>query len=87
MRFLPLLVPLALAPVAAAAEPSPQRQASLSVPARPAHPAESVSVEALTLDSDFSVFLRPDCPEALKRRALRKLWSLLPQAETGQATF
>lgn len=87
-RFLPLLVPLAFAPAGAAAEPSPQRQAWFSAPARATHPAEAVAIEALTRESDFSVFMRPDCPEPLKRRALRKLWSLLPSAtEIGPATF
>lgn len=35
-------------------------------------------IESLTFDSDFTVFLRQGVPEAIKRRALRKLWSSNP---------
>lgn len=35
-------------------------------------------IEDLSADSDFTPFLREGVPEALKRRALRKLWGLDP---------
>ena len=35
-------------------------------------------VESLTIESDFAAFLRKEVPEALKRAALRKAWSLDP---------
>src|SRR5688572_10858283 len=35
-------------------------------------------LEDLTAESDISVFLRKGVPEALKRAALRKMWSLDP---------
>jgi len=37
-------------------------------------PAELPSIESLTGDSDFSVFLREGVPDSLRRQALRKLW-------------
>jgi hypothetical protein len=62
---------------AAAAERS--QVAVLAQPdARP--PACAVDVEALTLESDFTMFMAKDCPEQLRRQALRRLWLLLPAA-------
>jgi hypothetical protein len=94
MRALFLAVPLALAfpGLNAAAEPL-LREARLAwpdavAPAGAGHPAEAVDIGALTLASDFTVFMRRDCPEPLRRSALRKLWSLLPQAsDTEPTTF
>ena len=88
-----LLAPLALtsAVPSVAAEP-PLREARLAwpdavAPAGAGHPAEAVDIGALTLASDFNVFMRRDCPEPLQQRS-RKLWSLLPQAsDTGPTTF
>jgi hypothetical protein len=94
MRTVLLLAPLVLASAvpSVAAEP-PLREARLAwpdavAPAGAGHPAEAVDIGALTLASDFTVFMRRDCPEPLRRSALRKLWSLLPQASgTGPTTF
>jgi hypothetical protein len=47
------------------------------------HPAEDILIETLDLDSDFRIFMEPGCPEPVRRRALRRLWSLLPPAEEG----
>ncbi len=35
-------------------------------------------IDSLTLESDFTLFLRRGVPEALRRKALRKLWRLDP---------
>lgn len=35
-------------------------------------------LDALTLDSDFTQFMRDDCPDDLRLRALRRLWTLIP---------
>jgi hypothetical protein len=40
---------------------------------------------ALTLQSDFAVFMQPDCPEAVRIEALRQLWRLLPPAELPES--
>lgn len=88
MRLL-LIAALALAcsGPAFAADATLQRQAAL-VPPAAAHPAEAIDIGALTLDSDFTPFMRGDCPEPVRRRALRKLWTLLPQGvEDGPTTF
>ncbi len=40
--------------------------------------AEAVDLEALSFESDYSVFLKKGVPSALKNAALRKLWSSNP---------
>jgi hypothetical protein len=47
------------------------------------HPAEDILIETLDFDSDFRIFMEPGCPEPVRRRALRRLWSLFPPAEDG----
>lgn len=85
-----LLAPILMISAGAggAAEPHPQPQAALSAPNAAAHSVATLDLETLTLESDFTPFMRRDCPEPLRRRALRKLWSLLPQAaDAGPTTF
>ena len=41
-------------------------------------PAELPDIDSLDADSDFTVFLKDGVPDALRRRALRKLWRLDP---------
>ncbi len=38
------------------------------------HELENVDIEALDYDSDYTEFMKEGVPEALKRKALRKLW-------------
>jgi hypothetical protein len=38
------------------------------------HPAAGIDVESLDFNSDYSVFMHEKVPEALRKRALRKLW-------------
>lgn len=47
-----------------------------------AHPAASVDISSLTAESDFTVFMRKEVPEDVRRAALRKLWTVmeLPQS-------
>jgi Protein of unknown function (DUF3306) len=45
-------------------------------PAR-SHPAASIDIGALTARSDFTVFMRQDVPEEVRRVALRRLWTLI----------
>ena len=42
---------------------------------------DAVDVDQLTANSDFTIFMRPDCPPELQQKALQRLWKLLP-AET-----
>lgn len=60
-----------------------------SVPATPAQrPAEETarpfdlsklpSIDSLTKDSDYSMFMRGEVPDELRRQALRKLWASDP---------
>lgn len=73
-----------------AGRPAEEPVADEAAPAAPASP-DPVSeeeppfdvttlppVESLTIESDFAAFLRKEVPEALKRAALRKAWSLDP---------
>jgi hypothetical protein len=41
-------------------------------------PAELPDIDSLDASSDFTVFLKDGVPDALRRRALRKLWRLDP---------
>jgi Protein of unknown function (DUF3306) len=41
----------------------------------PSQPATAVDIDAPTKDSDFTIFMRPDVPEAVRTKALRKLWT------------
>jgi hypothetical protein len=43
----------------------------------PSHPAALVDINALTAESDFTVFMRKDVPEEVRRAALRRLWVLM----------
>lgn len=38
------------------------------------HPAAGIDIDSLDKDSDFTVFMHERVPEAIRRRALRKLW-------------
>ncbi len=38
------------------------------------HPAAGIDIESLDANSDFSVFMHEKVPQAIRRRALRKLW-------------
>src|SRR5262245_10718704 len=46
------------------------------------HPASLVDIGSLTLDSDFTVFMREDVPEAVRRIALRRLWTLMAPSQS-----
>ena len=64
---------------AAPAAPAPQP----AQPGQPGQPAETVApnatpalppIEALTIDSEFAAFFKPEVPEATKRAALKQLF-------------
>ena len=40
-------------------------------------PAASIDINALTAESDFTVFMAKNVPEDVRRVALRRLWTLL----------
>jgi hypothetical protein len=42
------------------------------------HPAEAIDIDSLDGASDFSIFLEKGVPAAIKRKALRKLWTTDP---------
>jgi hypothetical protein len=43
----------------------------------PTQPAASIQISALTAESDFTVFMRADVSEDVRRAALRRLWTLI----------
>ena len=43
----------------------------------PGRPPAAHDIGALTADSDFTVFMRQDVPEDVRRAALRRLWVLM----------
>ena len=71
----------------AAAQEGPPIEIARALPAPERHRAESIDIDALTLDSDFTIFMRRDCPPELQLRALRKLWTLLPQNPVDETAF
>jgi hypothetical protein len=41
------------------------------------HPVALIDISSLTVDSDFTVFMRKEVPEDVRRAALRRLWVLM----------
>jgi hypothetical protein len=70
-------------PLPALANDVPEHRMADARAAHSRHPAEDIRIETLNLDSDFTIFMEPGCPEPVRRRALRRLWSLFPPAEEG----
>lgn len=66
---------------APAPAPAPERAAEMAEPP-PAEPEFDLSslpdIETLSAETDFTAFLHKGVPEALKRQALRRAWSLDP---------
>jgi Protein of unknown function (DUF3306) len=58
----------------------PQAPAKAEPPAPPPEPAAAdlPAIEELNADSDFTAFMRPGVPDALRNAALRKLWASDP---------
>lgn len=48
------------------------------VEVEPVDPATLPDIDSLAADSDFTVFMQAGVPEALKQRALRRLWQVDP---------
>lgn len=60
-------------------EATPVTTAALQiVSTAPESKAELPSIASLTADSDFTVFMAPDVPAAVRAAALRKLWRTNP---------
>ena len=57
----------------------PAERAACPIPEIPeVDPASLPPVESLTVESDFSAFLKPGVPSLLRNAALRRMWSLDP---------
>jgi hypothetical protein len=66
-----------------AQEPRPAVQPASLFINTPPHPAESIDIRSLDLNSDYSIFVEKNCPAVVQKRALRHLWKLLPKPEPG----
>jgi hypothetical protein len=75
---MPDVLPMVSMQSAIAQEASPKEFASLSQVSQPKIRPETIDINAMTLKSDFTVFMNGDCPAELRLKALRKLWVLLP---------
>jgi hypothetical protein len=64
---------------------APPEQAAVAQPEAEFDPATLPSIDSLTADSDFSVFLKKGVPSALRNAALRKLWVTEPSVVNYQA--
>lgn len=62
----------------AAADPAAPPPAAATAPPAEAQLPELPPIDSLTKDSDYTPFLRPGVPEALRKAALRKLWQSDP---------
>ena len=70
----------ATCPVPAIAQDKQQHtalQVEQTLHGRPA--LETADIESLTWDSDFTTYMTKECPEELRIKALRRLWTLLPR--------
>lgn len=65
------------ATIGAADEPAPAAEEKREEE-KPFDPASLPPAESLTKDSDYSLFMRPEVPEDLRQKALRRLWAADP---------
>ena len=64
---------------AAAQDKGPHVLASRSEPAlQERRMPEAIDIGSLTWESDFTAFMTEACPEEVRSKALRRLWSLMP---------
>ena len=63
---------------AVAPAPEPSGQVPAEAPSAEIDPAELPDPDTLDAEADFTVFLKEGVPEAVRRRALRRLWRLNP---------
>lgn len=65
-------------PVPAMAADTSSPEAGDKPEEKPFDPASLPPVESLTKESDYSAFMRPEVPEDLRQKALRRLWAADP---------
>jgi hypothetical protein len=61
-----------------------QRPQRVGVPRPAVLTCFDAPIDELTLGSDYTVFMRNDCPEWVRQAALRRLWTRLPPAEVPE---
>ncbi len=63
----------------APSQPVPSAVAAQEVETKPAPMPELPSIDSLTVDSDFRVFLQQGVPDSVRVAALRRMWTLDPE--------
>ena len=63
-------------------QPDPVEATAEEAPSDPFDPATLPSIDSLTVDSDYTAFLRPGVPSALTNAALRQAWLSDPLIST-----
>jgi hypothetical protein len=72
-------VPIGGAFPAAAQDERPHLVASRGEPAlQPRRAQEAIDIGSLTWESDFTAFMTQTCPDEVRSKALKRLWSLMP---------
>jgi hypothetical protein len=77
---------LAMAATSGLAEEAKEHVASITTTPPLLQDAASIDIDALTLESDFTLFMRRDIDETLRLKALRRLWTLMPHAPVDHAS-
>jgi hypothetical protein len=91
ISFFGMTVPGSLTAADATAK-DPARPASSGTTSMPVdddswQPMALASIQGLTLESDFTVFMAPEVPVQIRRLALRKLWRLRGWQSDGLVTY
>jgi hypothetical protein len=83
LKTLTGLALIALSTLSTQAQTWPDERVEINVPyaaeaqSAGSHPVALIDISALTIDSDFTVFMHKDVPEDARRAALRRLWVLM----------
>jgi hypothetical protein len=72
-------------PAATPADPATEKTAAASADSEPIDLASLPPIESLGADSDYTAFLRPGVPEAMRAAALRQLWLTEPSIRNYEA--
>jgi hypothetical protein len=83
LKTLTGLALIALATLSTQAQAWPDEPVKVIVPyaaetqSAGSHPIALIDIDSLTADSDFTVFMRKEVPEDVRRAVLRRLWVLM----------
>jgi hypothetical protein len=89
LHLLPFVTAIALAGIANADDGGSRRlaQAPGAIADKVVAPCLTQDVSALSLMSDFSVYMAANCPTDVRIKALRHLWPQMPSASDPDRVF